>query len=76
MNRLRSTRAIYKVDFVDGVSDVMSGDVPYEWSGSVVKKLSEENYFAISSPSWTDHSVEPHRYLGLQSGSTTYCILQ
>ena len=52
---------IYKVDFAEGVSDVVGGSVPYEWAGSVVKKLSVDDYFAVASPCWVDHSVEPHR---------------
>ncbi len=36
-------RSIMKVESSGEVSVVASGNVAYEWSGSVVRKLSEEN---------------------------------
>jgi hypothetical protein len=55
-------RSVFEVDSSGLVSDIFTGDVDYQWSGSAAFKLSQNSGLVVGSPTWNDCTVEPCRF--------------
>ena len=54
-------RSVFKVNSLGVVSDVLNGDLAYEWSGSGMVKLSQDSGLAVGAPTWNDCTADPCR---------------
>ncbi len=55
-------RTTYLAESPDKVTAFANGNIDYEWSGSVVRKLSSDSAIVVGSPIWNDFGVTPTRY--------------